>query len=204
MNEEEFDITKIKQLLLFPGMLAPVQLLHPLVRYLRANQSAYGVTSIPLGQSLSDFNSIVDKATDIITKKLLQKSTPGAILLFGHSHGGRVAWEVARKLQNDYPSVEYSIITAGTPMLHHPDYLPWYQERLFRLSKAYRDWPKIVQPDSTLIKKYIGYYSTNDKTVIPEFAKEGHGGELIELEGLSHHDLISPKKMGPRLLAQMD
>ena len=68
------------------------------------------------------------------------------------------------------------------------------------MSKAYREWPHINQPDRSTVRRYIGYYSADDQTVTPTFAKAEFTGELVELKGLSHRDLISPTKIGPVLL----
>lgn len=198
-NGCKFDHSKQNHILLLPGLMAPVTLLFPLVRYLRKNQGKYGVTAIPLGLSLKDFDTLVNQAFTNISKNLLEMSRPDTIILFGHSHGGRVACELVRRLKASFPEVEYTVVTAGSPMstgLSHFSFLHLY----FSFSKAYRTWPQITQPDSSVVRKYIGYYSTDDSTVPPKLAKIGHIGELIELQGLSHHDLISPFKMGPRIL----
>jgi triacylglycerol esterase/lipase EstA (alpha/beta hydrolase family) len=200
MKELEFDLRRPKQLLLLPGLMAPVQSLFPLVRYLHQSQKEYGITAIPLRLSVSGFDSIVERAKTIITKKLLQKSQPKIIILFGHSHGGRVACELVRRLKEISPTTEYIVVTAGSPMGKKLNYLSWLHKIFFNLSKAYRNWPHITQPSTTVVSKYLGYYSTDDRTVIPEFAKVDYMGELIELQGFSHHDLVSPTKMGPILL----
>jgi len=80
-------------------------------------------------------------------------------------------------------------------MVRRPDYLPLHYKVVFNLSKAYRAWPHVAQPDS----KLAGFYSTNDHIVIPAYAKEGYQGELIELSGLSHSDLVRPQMIGPHL-----
>jgi len=180
--------------------MAPVQSLFPLVRYLRQNQTEFDVTAIPLGLSILSFDSIIEKALEIIDKNLLQKSPQETLVLFGHSHGGRVVCELIRKLKEISPTTEYIVITAGSPMGKKLYYLSWPHRLFFNLSKAYRKWPHINQPDHSTAKRYIGYYSDSDRTVIPEFAKADFKGELIELRGFSHHDLISPTKIGPLLL----
>jgi len=190
--------------MLLPGLITPVRYLFPLVRYLRKNQSGYGVAAISLRLSIADFDSIVARATNTITQNLLQKTRPGTVVLLGHSHGGRVACEVARRLKKTFPAVEYVVITAGTPIRMRPDYLSWLHKKFFSISKAYRSWPAVVQPNPTVVKKYIGYFSTDDRTIIPECAKAGFAGQLIELHGLSHRDLISPTKMGPVLLKLLE
>ena len=199
-NECEFDTEKSQHILLLPGLIAPVRFLFPLVRYLRRSQKTYGVTAIPLRLSVTGFNSIVERALKIITKSLLQKSSPKIIILFGHSHGGRVACELVRRLKKVSPTVEYTVVTSGSPMGKKLYYLPWPHRLLFNLSKAYREWPYINQPDQNIVNRYIGYYSTDDRTVTPTFAKANFTGELIELKQLTHHDLTSPDKIGPTLL----
>ena len=201
MQEEcRFNTEKQKHVILLPGLLAPVQSLFPLVRYVRNKQTEYAVTAIPLGLSLAGFDSIVARATKTIVQNLLQHNQPTAIILFGHSHGGRVACEVVAQLKKISSATEYSVVTAGTPMGEKWDYLSWLNKMLFSLSKAYREWPSVTQPNSTIVRNYVGYYSTSDQTVIPAFAKNDYRGELIELQGLSHRDLISPTKIGPILL----
>lgn len=200
MKELEFNTDISKHILLLPGLLAPAQSLFPLVRYIRQKQKEYGVTAIPLGLSVGDFDSIVERATNTISKNLLREKQPKTIILFGHSHGGRVACELVHRLKKLSPTTEYSIVTAGSPMGEKMNYLPWLHRKFFNMSKACRDWPQITQPDSTVVRKYIGYYSTGDRIVIPEFAKAGYMGELVELQGVSHRALISPAIMGPILL----
>ncbi len=200
MKELKFNTEKSKHILLLPGLLAPAQSLFPLVWHLRKNQKEYGVTAIPLGLSIADFDKLVERATAIITQNLFQKTQPKTVILFGHSHGGRVACELVRRLKKLSPSTEFSVITAGSPMGKKLNYLSWLRKNFFRISKAYRSWPHITQPDSSVVTKYIGYYSDSDWIVIPEMAKADYLGELIELHGVSHYGLASPAIMGPILL----
>lgn len=199
-SESTIDGTKTKQVFLLSGMMAPEESLYPLVHYLRTNQSDYGVAAIPLGLSVADFDTIVDSAATHIEKQLPQERAPRTIVLFGHSHGGRVANALALKLKERYPATEIIVVTAGTPMVKRPDYLPWYMEGLFQMSSAYRSWPAVEQASSSVVAKEIGFYSTGDKVVIPEYAKAGYAGQLIELDGPSHHDLVMPGTIGPHLL----
>ena len=110
-----------------------------------------------------------------------------------------MACAMVSQLKRISPATSYSLITAGSPMGKNQNYLRWTQKCYFSASSAYRTWPVISQPDPAIVKKYIGYYSDADRTVIPVFARSGHAGELIELHGLSHRDLYSPDKMGPLL-----
>lgn len=203
MLETSFNTQAAKQILLLPGLLAPVQTLFPLVRYLRENQKEYVVTAIPLRLSIASLDSIVERAAHTIIKNLLEKSQPKTIVLFGHSHGGRVVCELVRKLKKASPNTEFVVVTAGSPMGPKLNYLSWPTKLFFNLSKTYREWPHINQPDSAIVTKYFGYYSTDDHTVIPEAAKADYTGQLTELQGFSHHDLISPTKMGPLLLRSL-
>ncbi len=202
-SEYQFDQSKAKHILLLPGLLAPVANLFPLVRYLRKNQSSYGVTAIPLRSSLEDFDAIVERAFITIKQGLLQMSGIKSIVLFGHSHGGRVACELVHRLKSAFPEVEYSVVTAGTPMGNYAHDFSLIHI-LFRLSKAYRDWPDIRQPDASLVTKYIGFYSIDDTLVSTKFATAAHTGELIQLAGLSHRELKSPAKIGPHLLRLLE
>lgn len=200
MKELEFDSTSKKHIVLLPGLLAPVYYLFPLVRYLRKNQKEYGVTAVPLRLSVAGFDSIVARAENAITKNLLERCRPQKIILFGHSHGGRVASELAPKLKKIYPDAEYSVITTGSPFGRKLNYLSRFRKLFYSVSKAYREWPRITQPDSSILKNYVRYYSNDDRIVIPEMAKADYTGELIELKGVSHNGLSSPSVMGPMLL----
>ena len=202
MNECRFETDKKKHLILLPGMLSPVFPFFPLVWHMRHAQTEYGVTAVPLGLSLADFDSVVERAARTIERGLMLNQ-PQRIILFGHSHGGRIACALMPHLKQSFPSTEFSVVTAGTPMTKRPNYLPWYLGLPFRLSRAFRDWPAVTQPNPNTVQQYIGYYSTNDTVVIPEFAKAGFTGELIELESLSHHDLILPAHIGALLLEHL-
>lgn len=196
-SERVLDIEKPNQLLLLSGMLAPEESYYPLVRYLRSTQPSYGVAVIPLRFSLEDFDTIVNRSAAYIASGLLHPAKQ--IVLYGHSHGGRVAIALSAVLNCMYPEAELVVITAGTPMVRRPDYLPLHYDIAFKLSKAYRSWPYVEQPDSRTLKRQIGLYSTHDSVVIPEYAKDGYAGELVELSDLSHHDLMVPDKIGPHL-----
>ena len=196
-SERVPDARKPNQLFLLSGMLAPEESLYPLVRYLRATQPNYGVAVIPLRLSLEDFDTIVRRSAAHVSNTL--PNPPERIVLFGHSHGGRIAVALAPLLKRRFPTKELVVITAGTPMVRRPDYLPLYYKAVFSLSKAYRSWPRVEQPDSRTLKRQVGLYSTQDNVVVPKYAQEGYTGELVELSGLSHHDLVLPAKIGPHL-----
>lgn len=202
-KENKIEAGKTRHFLLLPGLLAPKEILYPLVRYLRRHQSEYGVAAIPLGLSISDFSTLVNGALGHISRQLPQETFPEKIVLFGHSHGGRVAFALAKKLKECHSSTDIAVITAGTPMIKRPSHLAWYTRALFSISNAYRNWPTVPPPDSSVVSKIIGYYSTNDRTVLPEYARADYPGPLTELHGLSHRDLITPEKIGPHLLKVM-
>ncbi len=201
-TELRFSRDTSKHILLLPGMLAPVWTLFPLIHYLRQNQNEYGVTAIPLGLSISSFDQILKIASKKVTN-LLANSRQEKIILFGHSHGGRIAAELVQLLKVASPNTEFIVITAGSPLVKRPDSLPWYLGILFKISNAYRTWPDVTQPDLSVVSRYFGYYSNQDKIVLPESAKSGYSGKLIELHGISHHGLISSKVMGPLLLKEI-
>ncbi len=196
-SERVLDAGKPNQLLLLSGMMTPEESYYPLVRYLRTTQPSYGTAVIPLRFSLESFDTIVRRAAAYIASGL--PHSPERIVLYGHSHGGRIAVALAATLKRRFPATELVVITAGTPMVRRPDYLPLHYSAVFSLSKAYRSWPHIEQPDSRTLKRQIGLYSTHDCVVIPEYAKDGYMGELVELSGLSHHDLVLPKKIGSHI-----
>ncbi len=50
---------------------------------------------------------------------LMNEAITGQFIIFGHSMGGLLAFEVARRLQNDYNKVADSLIVSGTPCLKH-------------------------------------------------------------------------------------
>lgn len=204
-SERVLDAGKPNQLLLLSGMMAPEESCYALVRHLRATQLTYGITVIPLQFSLEHFDTIVSRAAAYIADRLPHPAE--RIVLYGHSHGGRIAVALSSLLKNRYPSTELVVLTAGTPMVRRPDYLPLYYRIGFNLSKAYRTWPQVQQPDSKILKRQVGFYSTHDTVVISTYAQEGYAGELVELSGLSHHDLVVPEKIGPhleRILSELD
>jgi hypothetical protein len=196
-----FDATKQQQIILLPGMIGPVWMLFGLVRYLRTHQSNYGVTVIPLGLSTSSFEILVNHTVAKITKNLLHKNDIREIILFGHSHGGRVACVVYQELQKQFPHITYSVITAGTP-IEKPEYV-FRKFRFYLLpvvSKAFRVWPKILQPNKNSMR-YVGFYSDYDRIVPSEYSVRGHNGELRMMSGFSHSEFIRATKMGPVMIA---
>jgi hypothetical protein len=199
-SECVFDISKQKHVILLPGMIGPVWMIFGLVRYLRTYQSDYGVTVIPLGLSLDSFDALVKYTVSKITQNLIEKTSVTEIVLHGHSHGGRVACAVYQELQKRFPDIRYAIITAGTP-IEKPKYIkPKKRFRVLPLaSKAFRDWPQILQPDKEMMH-YIGLYSDYDRIVPPQYAVSGHAGELRMLAGFTHTDFIRAQKMGPIMI----
>lgn len=181
-------------LFLFPGMLAPHESLYVLTRYLRRKLPECVVAAVPLGLSVASFDALVEKAERHVRTQI-KEETPDSIILFGHSHGGRVANALVARMQRAYLSAHIAVITAGTPMGRRPDYLPRFMKLYFRLSAAYRAWPPVNQAPNE-----YGFYSDADRVVIPEFAKDGYTGQLIELHGLSHNNLIAPWHIGPHLV----
>jgi pimeloyl-ACP methyl ester carboxylesterase len=182
-------------------MMSPPWALRPLENYLQNCLDESEVHTISLGLSLAEFEKILSIATDQIRNKLGEATTINTIVLFGHSFGGRVAAELAYRLQDLYPLCTFVLITAGTPMGKRPDNLPWYHSYFFNMSSAYRAWPEVRQPGSSVAICQIGFYSLNDTIVTPEFARLEYQGELRKLSGLSHHDLIVPAKVGELYLA---
>jgi pimeloyl-ACP methyl ester carboxylesterase len=189
-----------RHMILLPGLLAPVQTMHPLARYLRRGQQSYAVTTVPLQLSIAGYETIVDKATKRIARDLFQGAPPELVVVFGHSFGGRIACGVVSRLKDLSPSTRYILVTAGSPLGKKFTYLSWWSKAIFSTSKAYRIWPLITQPGEGVASRKIGYYSKEDKTVTPAAAQSDFTGELYELAGFSHHDFISPTKMGPVLL----
>ncbi len=189
-----------RQLILLPGLLAPVGVLYPLTRYLRARQHDYDVTAVSLSLNLLGFETTVDRVTKVIARDIFKAAPPEVVVVFGHSFGGRVACEASSRLKMFSPSTHFILVTAGSPLGKKFTYLSWLYKSIFSISKAYRLWPPIVQPDETVVDRKIGYYSKEDKTVTSIAAQSEFTGELIELAGFSHHDFIAPSKMGPVLL----
>lgn len=195
-----FDPAKQKHIILLPGMIGPVWMLFGLVRYLRTQKSDYGVAAIPLGLSLDAFEKLVAYTVTKIKKKLLDKNTILEIVFYGHSHGGRVACAAQQQLQKEFPDIIYSVITAGTP-IEKPEYV--FRRFNFHLlpivSKAFRLWPQVVQPDKNVMR-YIGLYSDCDRIVPKRYAIQGHHGELRIVSGFTHSDFVRAHKIGPLLM----
>src|SRR3989344_2391507 len=203
-KECRFDTSTTSHMFILPGMLGPVNRVFSLVNYLQKQQSQYAITAIPLGLSTADFQKIVQTAQANINKNLLSKIKVEEIILFGHSHGGRIACALLESLSSTLPQVSLSVITAATPIVEKPKNLSWYRKIFYYLlSRAFRQWPQVNQPrvGNNSVKKYIGYYSGTDKVVNSESAKLGHRGNLYELEQFSHTDFIRDRKMGPILVS---
>ena len=198
--ECNFDTSKQSHVLILPGMLGSVSRVFPLVNFLRRHQSKYAITAIPQGLSIAGFEALIDAAYVRIQERLLSKTSVKEIIIFGHSHGGRVACVLSKRLKS--PQVRLSIVTAGSPLVLKPRGLSWFRRVFYSLfSQAFREWPLIGQPEGDSIQTYIGYYSDTDRVVDSESAKHGHQGELRQLDGFSHTDFINAQKMGPILLS---
>lgn len=199
-KECQFDTERDSHLLIFPGMLGPVNRSFPLVKFLKSHQSKYAITAIPLGLSTTHFEFLINESQTTLVENLFSKANVKEIIFFGHSYGGRVVCALVAKLSRSFPQISFSVITAGTPLVEKPKKLSWFRKIFYyTLSPAFREWPQIEQPRAGLVKKYIGYYSDTDKVVDSESAKFGHTGDLRELKNFSHTDFIKAKKMGPIL-----
>lgn len=184
---------KDKQIILIPGMPSFAWRLAGLARFLEKQLSDYEVRLVPLRFGTLSFAGMVQRVVDSFTNS-------ERVVLFGHSHGGRVACMAAQAIKKLSPHTRIDVIIAGTPIVVRPDDVPWYEQHLYWLCPAFHEWPNIVQPDQTAADSYIGYYSDADTMVKPKFVKEGFTGQLIKLDNFTHGDLISSKKIGPILL----
>ncbi|MEX2014007.1 MAG: alpha/beta hydrolase [Parcubacteria group bacterium] len=205
-KECQFNIHKAYQIIILPGMFGPVSRVFSLVGFLQNHQSKYAVTAIPLGLSTSGFQSLVAMAITKIKNELLSQNHVEEIVILGHSHGGRVACAVLEKLLREYPQINLSIITAGTPLVQKPQRL-WIRRFFYHLfSGAFREWPEVKQPQTGKgpVKKFIGYYSDEDKVVNSDSAKFGYRGELRRLDHFSHADFIRASQMGPVLISVLE
>ncbi|MFA6272752.1 MAG: hypothetical protein WC693_06735 [Patescibacteria group bacterium] len=192
-SECRFDTTKNKQMLLLPGMGAPVSQLFELVNALRSDQSfqAYGVTALELGLSLGDFSLTLQKLIQKIESKLLDKTTVEELILYAHSHGGRFASELSTYLQKQHPGIHIILITGGTPILERPkSFHNWL------LSLAFRNWPHINQPQ---LDMFFALYSDGDEVVDMQHATNASQAKLIVLDEFSHTDFIDSDKIIPVL-----
>ena len=191
--ECSFEISKNKQIILIPGMGAPVSQLFELVNALR-NENAfteYGVTSVELGLSLGDFSLTLENLTQKIERELLSRLVVKQIVLYAHSHGGRFASELATYLQTKYPNLELIVITGGTPIQDRPRSL-----RNWLFSLSFRQWPQISQPQ---LEMFFALYSIDDVVVDTLRATAGSEAKLIELAEFSHDDFRQPVKIVPEL-----
>ncbi len=184
---------------LIPGMLAPSIRLRSLAQYLQADDGTLAVRVVPLRCSLSSFENLVARAADYIKQHVTNISSVETVLLFGYSHGGRVAAALAPLVKKQYPNARIVVVTAGTPMAERPRNLPLYKVLFFHLSRAYRQWPLVKQPQPPTVERMIGYYSDDDRTVAPVYATSGYQGVLVKKRGFSHTDFIDAQKFGPDL-----
>lgn len=199
----EFDREKPRQLLLFPGMLAPALELVPLVNHLRESTALdeWGITAVPLGLSMGPLKDLVEQANHYLQQHLPDLTGYDHLTLYGHSHGGRVVASLASRLQEEFPELRMTIITAGAPIVTRPSRLPWHKAIWNRsFSRSFRNWPKIRQPQPNDHVRYIGLYSPDDLVVDIEAATAGHNAELVEIPGFGHMDFIVPKKGGEALV----
>jgi len=180
---------KPNQLILIPGMPSFAWRLKGLEVFLKEKLLDYDVHLVSLLFGMLSFNEQVQRVVDACI-------LPKRLVLFGHSHGGRIACAVANIIKQRSPEAKIQVIIAGTPVVVRPNDVPWYDIPLYAMCPAFGEWPDITQPSAN----YIGYYSEADTVVKSKFAKAGFTGKLIELQNFSHGDLISAKKMGPTLL----
>lgn len=192
-NECKFDQTKENQIILLPGMGASVSQLFRLVNSLRAEADfqSYGITAIQLGLSLGTFKETLSNLETILESKIFSNTAKRHIVLYGHSHGGRFACQLATKFQKNHPGLSLKVITGGTPIVLRPSSC---KNWLFSL--AFKEWPSIVQPQ---IKDYYSLYSRSDEIVNANQATRGSKATLIELQNFSHNDFIDPEKICPIL-----
>lgn len=192
-SECAFDTTKEKHLILIPGMGAVVSQLFDLVRALRGSETfrEYGVTAVELGLSLGKFRLTLQRAIKKIEESLLSQTSVSEIVLFGHSHGGRFASELAVYLQEKHPHIKVMIITGGTPITERPQ--SW---RNWFMSLSFRCWPVISQPGREL---FYALYSDADTVVGAHQATSGSQAQPIELDNFTHDDFIHPEKIVPEL-----
>lgn len=192
-QECSFDTLKGKQVILIPGMGAPVSQLFELVNALRSDDSfqEYGITAIELGLSLGDFSFTLETLIHKVEEELLSRAKVEQIVLFAHSHGGRFASELATYLKKAHTNLDLVVITAGTPIEVRPQSLTnWL------ISLAFRQWPKVNQPQ---LDMFFALYSKTDKIVNTERATVGSNATLIELEMFDHDDFRRPAKIVPEL-----
>ncbi|MES2930739.1 MAG: hypothetical protein V4665_03065 [Patescibacteria group bacterium] len=208
-SECAFDTEVQEQVILLAGLGGYPRFLYPLVRFLRRN--GYAATAVPEGLNLLTLNTTVAGVIGYVDEKLLQKGKITKVTFFGHSFGGRVACITAHEIKKLYPDIVCEVITAGSPLSSlkpkvklKPYHVQWYIDVWFRLVfLGYREWKPIVQPDPATTK-FIGFYSLDDELVNPHYARQDYKGELIELSGFTHVDLLSPQKIGGRLLRVLE
>lgn len=188
---------------MLPGLSGYVRRLFPIVRYLRKEQDVYDVTAIPLGASVADFYFLSEKVVSIISGQISKDSNLKEVVLFGHSHGGRVAVQSVSKLIEKHPNIRFSVITAGTPIQNMPINNKFYVLIWKLFSKSMRQWPALTIPELETLGYFIGFYSKSDKIVMQKYAESGYPGTLKEISNASHNDLIKPEFVGNELLRVM-
>ena len=83
-----------------PGILGNVFYLEPLARHLGADQHFYGLRSLGLEEAISPYTQIEEIAAHHIQS--IQSLQPcGPYWIGGHSFGGKVAFEIARRLYTE-------------------------------------------------------------------------------------------------------
>ncbi len=188
-----FDETKENQMILIPGMGASVSQLFRLVDSLRADADfqSYGITAVQLGLSLGAFKDTLSNLESKLESKVFSNTAIKQVVLYGHSHGGRFACQLATDLQTNHPGISLKVITGGTPVVERPSsFKNWL------LSLSFREWPSIEQPQ---INEYYSLYSNSDEIVDEDDARRGSKATLVELQDFSHSDFINPEKIMPVL-----
>ena len=200
-SEIKLDPTKKNFFVLIPGMNGRVQDHFALQREIEELLGdEYQVQPIPLGRSWTDFASLVDLVEEPLDEALQYSKNLNSqrkVIVFGHSHGGRVGAQVVSNLSKKFPEVSWSLITAGTPIVRRPSHRFYMVLAASMVSPAFREWPNIDQPDTQLVD-FVSLYSAKDRIVLLEDALEGlRANEKIVMPNFSHGDFINPQKMMP-------
>lgn len=198
------DCSKNKLIVFLPGLSGFVKGLFSVVNYVRKNKKDYNAFAIPLGGSFSDFDSLIKKVVTKINTCIEKNPNLQEIIVFGHSHGGRVAVASVNKLAKQHPSLSFGVISAGTPLVKMPNNNKFYVWIWKFFSKAMCDWLPVSINKSPNLKYVIGFYSKSDKVVPESFMEDEYSRELNEIVGASHNDLYKPEYIGEKLLSVLN
>lgn len=189
-----------QHIILIPGMSGPAWQLIPLAHFLSAKLGEiYSVTIAPLGFSWDNFATLTLFTSKLIDNILAKQSPASKVILIGHSHGGRVAWNTASYLQKKYPYIKVQLITLASPLDYKP-MIPFVSRLVNRFSRAFQEWPPLSNLELNSLQ-FTALYSDKDIVVTPKCATSNINDKyLLFVPGIQHFQFLEPKKIGDILI----